>query len=96
MWVGTLSLELHLPPCRSRKEKRSLVRSMVERVRTRYNAACSEVGYQEDLRLTRIGVAVVSNQRSHAEQSLESIEAAIWSRQPEVEILAREVSIYSL
>lgn len=69
---------------------------MVERVRARYNAACSEVGYQEDLRLTRIGVAVVSNQRSHAEQSLEAIEAAIWSRQPEVEVLTREVSIYSV
>lgn len=69
---------------------------MVERVRARFNAACSEVGYLDDLRLTRIGVAVVSNQRSHAEQSLETIEAAIWTRQPEVEILTRDISIYSL
>ena len=96
MWIGTLSLELHLPPCGSRKEKRSLVRSMVERVRTRFNAACSEVGYQDDLRRTQIGIAVVSNRRSHAEQSLEAIEAALWSRQPEVEFLTRERSIYSL
>ena len=96
MWIGTLSLELRLPPCRSRKEKRSLVRSMVERVRTRFNAACSEVGHQDDLRRTLIGVAVVSGRRSHAEQSLETIEAAIWSRQPEVEVIEREISIYSL
>ncbi len=96
MWIGTLALELHLPPCRSRKEKRSLVRSMVERVRTRFNAACSEVGHLEDLRLTQIGVAVVTNQRSHAEQSLDRIEAAMLSRQPEVEVVTREHSIYSL
>lgn len=69
---------------------------MVERVRGRFNAACSEVGHVDDLRLARIGVAVVSIQRSHAEQSLERIESAMWSRQPEVEILSREVSIYSL
>ena len=96
MWIGTLSVELHLPPCRSRKEKRSVVRSMVERVRARFNAACSEVGHLEDLRLTQIGVAVVTNRRSHAEQSLERIEAAMLSRQPDTEVLAREGSIYSL
>ena len=73
-----------------------MVRSMVERVRTRHNAACSEVGHLDDLRLTWIGVAVVTNRRSHAEQSMSRIEEAMLSRQPEVEVVAREHSIYSL
>ena len=96
MWVGTLQLNMQLPGCQSRKEKRSIVRSLVESSRARFNVACAEVGHLDRHDSTQIGVAAVANQRAFVQQVLEKVEAAMLARQPEVEIGSRECEIYSL
>ncbi|MBI4576209.1 MAG: DUF503 domain-containing protein [Planctomycetes bacterium] len=62
MVIGALSLRLSIPGARSLKEKRRVVKSLVDRIRARFNVACSEV---EDLDLHRsavLGVAAVGNE----------------------------------
>jgi uncharacterized protein YlxP (DUF503 family) len=46
VFVGVARLELHLPEARSLKEKRSLTRSLVQRIRNRHQVLVSEVDYQ--------------------------------------------------
>ena len=53
-------LTLHLPGVRSLKEKRAVVRSLVERLRSRLDLSAAEVGAQDELRRAQIGFAVVS------------------------------------
>ena len=57
--VGVL-LTLRLPGVRSLKEKRAIVRSVVERLRSRRQLSAAEVGLQDRLQQAQVGFAVVS------------------------------------
>ena len=59
MTIGLLTLELHLPQSRSLKDKRHVVRSVKERLRSRHTVAVSELEDGADL-WQRASVAVVS------------------------------------
>ena len=47
MIVGASVVELHIEGCRSLKAKRGVVRSIVRRVRNRFNLSVAEVGGQD-------------------------------------------------
>jgi uncharacterized protein YlxP (DUF503 family) len=59
--VGVV-LTLYLPGVQSLKEKRAVVRSLVERMRSRLDVAAAEVGAQDQLQRARVGFAVVSGE----------------------------------
>jgi uncharacterized protein YlxP (DUF503 family) len=61
---------LRLAGSHSLKEKRQVVRSLLERVRRRYNAAVAEVDEQDSWQTAVIGIAVVSGRAAHADQQL--------------------------
>jgi uncharacterized protein YlxP (DUF503 family) len=69
MTVGVLRLELALMEARTLKEKRSVVRSFVERLRNRFNVAVTEVGYGDSPKRCQLGIATV-NTESRAVHSL--------------------------
>jgi uncharacterized protein YlxP (DUF503 family) len=45
--VSLLTMELLIPWSRSLKDRRSAVRGLKERLRSRFNASVAEVGYQD-------------------------------------------------
>jgi uncharacterized protein len=51
--------DLHLPGCRSLKEKRMIVRSLKARIRNEFEVSAAEVGAQDLLERSEIGVAAV-------------------------------------
>ncbi|MDA0815440.1 MAG: DUF503 domain-containing protein [Chloroflexi bacterium] len=51
---------ISIPEARSLKEKRAVIRSLVERYRTRMRLSAAEVGMQDDVRHAQVGVAIVS------------------------------------
>ena len=59
MTVGVYTLELHLPSARSLKNKRQVVKSLKDRLRSRYNVAVAESGEHADL-WQRAVLAIVS------------------------------------
>lgn len=71
----TLSVKLTfcIPHAVSLKDKRQVCRSLVDKVRKRFNASISEVDTQDAHRTLTIGVAVVSGDAAHARRSLEEI-----------------------
>ncbi len=60
--MATISvlLTLHLPAAQSLKDKRAIVRSLVERLRSRRQLSAAEVGLQDRVQQAQIGFAVVS------------------------------------
>jgi uncharacterized protein len=64
-------LTLHIPSARSLKDKRAVVRSLVERLRKRLDLSAAEVGLQDDPRRAQIGFATVSETRSMAHELAE-------------------------
>ena len=58
--VGLLVVELFLHGCGSLKEKRRVIRSLVDRARARYNVAAAEVEFQELHQRSQIAFASVA------------------------------------
>ena len=69
--VARAELELLFPGCYSLKDRRQVLRSLLERLRHRYNLAAAEVGGQEHWNHAVIGLAAVSNDQTHARRILE-------------------------
>ena len=61
-------LTLRIPSAQSLKDKRAVVRSLVERLRKRLDLSAAEVGLHDDPRQAEIGFATVSATPSMARQ----------------------------
>ncbi len=75
--VGILTLNLFIPACGSLAEKRRVVSSIKERVRSRFNVSVAEVAEQDIWQRAVLGVAVVSPDRRHADEVLQKVLAAV-------------------
>ncbi len=74
MVVGALTLELHLPGCRSLKDKRARVRPLLEAARQRHGASAAEVGLLDVHQRARLGFAFVSGDGGRARRLLQRLE----------------------
>ena len=72
--VGVLTLELHLPESHSLKDKRHTVKGLKDRLRSRFNVAVAEIGYQDIWQRALISAVTVSGDHTRAEQVLQSVE----------------------
>ncbi len=73
MVVGTLKIILHLHDNRSLKGKRKVVRSMVDKVKHKFNVSIAEVGSNDKWQRSELGVSAVGNDRRHIDSSLNNI-----------------------
>jgi uncharacterized protein len=86
-----VQLELHIPASRSLKEKRAVLRPIVEGLRHRFQLSVAEVDYQDKWQRSLIGMAVVSDSYSHAVDVIDNVERWVWSK-PEIEVTRFETS----
>ena len=89
MFVLAEEVELHLPHAHSLKDKRQVVRSLVEVSRRRFGISASEVGRHDSWQRARLGFAVVASSAGQAEAVLDDVDRFVWSRN-EVEVLSAE------
>jgi uncharacterized protein YlxP (DUF503 family) len=79
MVVGTLIIEFRLHDNRSLKGKRKVVRSMVDKVKHRFNVAVAEIGSNDKWQKIELGISTVGNDRRHIDASLNNILAYLES-----------------
>lgn len=60
MKAAALRFELHIPQAESLKEKRAVLRPLIEGLRRQLSVSVSEVGYQDAWQRVGLGVAVVA------------------------------------
>ncbi len=73
MFIGAITIQIHLAGISSLKEKRSIVKSTVERVKNRFNCSAAEVGHHDSKNSAIIGLASVSNDSDHLNQVIDKI-----------------------
>ena len=73
MVVGTLKIEFRLFDNRSLKGKRKVVRSMVDKVKAKFNVSVAEVGSNDKWQKIELGVSAIGNDRRHIDSSLSHI-----------------------
>jgi uncharacterized protein YlxP (DUF503 family) len=77
MVVGVLRLELVVPDTTSLKGKRSVVKKILGRCRSRYPVSCAETGLQDFKQSAQVGFAVVTGSEALAHGLFENIENEI-------------------
>lgn len=89
MHVAALELDLHIPQCHSLKEKRAVLKSILNGARNRFEVAAAEVGHQDKWQRAAIGFAFVSGSAGHADEVMDKVERFVQSF-PEVEVISAE------
>jgi uncharacterized protein YlxP (DUF503 family) len=87
--VAALSVDLHLPEAHSLKEKRAIIRPILDGCRHRFQVAAAEVAYQDRWQRAGLGFGVVASTPAHAADVLDRVERFIWSF-PEAEVVGTE------
>lgn len=65
--IAICLLEIHIPEANSLKQKRSVLQSLIKRIRNQYNVSVSEVGSQDLWQRSEIGLAAVCHTGSGAD-----------------------------
>lgn len=73
MVVGVLTAHLYMQGITSLKEKRSIVKSLVGRLKSRFNVSIAEVDHQDEKRSAVIAMAMVSNDTRFIDQQFDAI-----------------------
>jgi uncharacterized protein YlxP (DUF503 family) len=90
MVVGILTVNLLISDSNSLKDKRQVVKSLLDGIRNRYNISAAELGDLNIWRRAVIGVAVISNDKNTANTVLNHVLDGIESN-PRVNVAAAEL-----
>ena len=73
MIVGVLTAHLSMQGITSLKGKRSIVKSVIGRLKSRFNISISEVDHQDSKTSAVIGISIVSNESHFIDQQFDAI-----------------------
>jgi uncharacterized protein len=93
MNAGVCKLKVHLPQCQSLKAKRSIVKSIVARLRNQFNISVAEVDDNDLWQIMTLGISCVSNSNNHVDEIISGCLDYIGKNYPEVEIIDHETEI---
>lgn len=82
MIVGISSFELHLPASRSLKDKRRVVKSLVDKIHQRFRVSVAETDFHDLHQRAEISMAAVTNGEGEMEKLMEEIRSLV-ENQPE-------------
>ncbi len=95
MYVAAARLALRIDHSHSLKEKRAVIRRIKARVQERLHVALSEVGSLDVWQRAELGAAVVSGDRSKANEVLDAV-VRMLSEEPACELLAQRRELIRL
>lgn len=87
MLVGTLELHLRLEGCFSLKDKRRILRSLLDKAKREFQVSAAEVADHDLWNVATVGIACVSNERAHLESVLQHT-LDLFDNHPEVQVEA--------
>lgn len=93
MVIGTALASYHLPNVHSLKEKRGVVRSLIARVRARFDISIAEVEEQNLWQRATLGIAYVTSDTRHADEVIGKVGDFLAGASPEAELLGIETEI---
>ncbi|HVB07134.1 MAG TPA: DUF503 domain-containing protein [Acidimicrobiales bacterium] len=86
MPTACLTLDLRLPAAMTLKDKRQVLRHLLDTARSRYRVAAAELDHQDLHQRALLGFAAVAADAAHVEEVLDEVERFVWSH-PELEVI---------
>ena len=93
MIIGSCVITMHLPGIHSLKEKRSIVKSVLARLRNEFNVSAAEVGAQDAHGQAIIGIACVSANGEYARGQLDAVIRWIERERPDAPVIDYEIEL---
>jgi uncharacterized protein len=94
MHTGSLEVRLLIRGSRSLKDKRQVVKSIIDRLRNRFNVAVAEVGSRDHHQMVVLGIASVGEEAAPVKTALDQIADAL-RKHPTAEFCNCSMSIES-
>jgi hypothetical protein len=92
MFIGVCTIEMHIPQSGSLKTKRHSLKSIKDRIRSRFNVSVAEIDDNDLWQKASLAVAAVSNDKSHLNQTLDHVLNLVRSV-PDVSLLDYHIEI---
>lgn len=73
MVVGILKVELRVSEANSLKDKRRILKSLLDKIKIRFNVSIAEVEKQNAWQFATLGISAVSTTTSHVHQTFEAV-----------------------
>ena len=70
MIIGILTIDLHIPESQSLKNKRKVIKSIIDSMQNRLNISCAEVSRHDQWQRATLGIACVNTDQAHANATL--------------------------
>ncbi len=93
MFIGSCRLTLYLPTVGSLKDKRSIVKSVLARLRNEFNVATAEVDAQDNHRRAVLGIVCVSPSADYAQGLLDAAVRWVEEHRPDAPVLDCDIEI---
>jgi uncharacterized protein YlxP (DUF503 family) len=90
MHIGSLLIELEITNGRTLKDKRRVIRSLLDRIRGRFNVSAAEVGRNDSVRYATLAAVGVANDRAFLDGMMSKV-ASLIDREPRVVVLDQEL-----
>ncbi|HEY2383855.1 MAG TPA: DUF503 domain-containing protein [Terriglobia bacterium] len=84
--IALLTLDIHIPHAQSLKDKRMVVRSLKDRLRTKFNVSVSEVDHQDLWQRSQVSVVTVGSDEQFLKKVLEEASEEAERIAPECQI----------
>lgn len=89
LYVLALAVDVRIPEAHSLKEKRSVIRTILDGARRRVGASTAETGLHDVHQRSELGFVVVAGTAGQAVELVDAVERFVWSF-PEIEVVASE------
>jgi uncharacterized protein len=96
MNVGVGRVSLRIPENMDLKGKRHVLKSIIGRVRGRFDVAVAEVDDNDSWQLAAIGICCISNDKRHSNEVLSKVVSFIEKSRFDIEILDYSIEIIDI
>jgi len=88
-FVGCFEATVYCPSSFSLKDKRQAIKSILDRIKNKFNVSVAEVDHQDHHRMARVAFGVVGSEQNQLEQYFDQIENELLKKH---EIDVREIN----
>ena len=92
MRIGVLRVHFHVHDSQSLKQKRTVLRSLKDRLFSHFNVSVAEIGSNDKWQAAELGICTVGNERRFVNSVLQKIENFI-EEQPSISVIDLEMEI---
>jgi uncharacterized protein YlxP (DUF503 family) len=93
MYIRIIQINLLIPGAQSLKDKRQVLRSLITRLRQKFNISIAETAFQDEWQHAELGIAYLSNQMAVLESIQQELLKLIEREYP-VEMTGIEINDY--